>query len=467
VEVQRPRRTRRPTGSTSLSDVLDERNVEIPMKLHTGVDHEGFWLNLESSTSTVNGYSSNILGGIDLKALDVPQPTENGGYSHTKASKAKIGAANKGKIPWNKGRERSPEEKARIAAGVRARNRENFMQQLSEMGITEEEYEERKKDERRNKDAERRARRTENGGYRPTDETRAKISKILKEKHARGEITRRAADPSKVRRGFTQSEETKRKISESLRMRWSKDTEYRDRMTTTMKTTYSKVEVRQKVSETLKKKWQDPQFRQEMLEKMNKRRKSPDVSDEYRQKISTTMKKKWQDPEYRAKTLDAIAKHSDSVERKPRTRMPTGPRASGKPKVTAEVRMIQPLANGETRSNTARQKIPTKRSTPSPLSQKIPPSSSVTASGAPQSTAAEKKAILAKKKAEPDGSVNRLREERRDLFDLLYGDEQFDEESEGRETEVDSDSLLDSLSTRFDFGDEDLDSFDPYGLDDY
>ena len=27
---------------------------------------------------------------------------------------------------------------------------------------------------------------------------------------------------------------------------------------------------------------------------------------------------------------------------------------------------------------------------------------------------------------EPEGNVNRLREERRDLFDLLYGDEQFD-----------------------------------------
>ena len=35
----------------------------------------------------------------------------------------------------------------------------------------------------------------------------------------------------------------------------------------------------------------------------------------------------------------------------------------------------------------------------------------------------KKKKAATKKKKEPDGSVNRLREERRDLFDLLYGDD--------------------------------------------
>ena len=55
-----------------------------------------------------------------------------------------------------------------------------------------------------------------------------------------------------------------------------------------------------------------------------------------------------------------------------------------------------------------------------------------------------------KKLPEPDGSINRLREERRDLYDLLYGDD-----SSGSE-----DALMD-------LGDENLDTFDPYGLDDF
>jgi hypothetical protein len=239
------------------------------------------------------------------------------------------------------------------------------------------------------------------------------------------------------------------------------DSEYRERMTTNMKTTYSKVEVRNKVSATLKKKWQDPEFRQAMLEKMNTRRKSPSLSDEYRQKISDAMKKKWQDPQYRAKAMDAMAKHTVSVERREvKPKWQAKPRPSTKPKDAVEVRMMQPLEPGE-----ARQKVVRKRVAPS----RPPPAPEVT-----RQTAVEKKPTVAKKKLEPDGSVNRLREERRDLFDLLYGDEPFDEDRNGDDdddevhvNEVDSDSLLDSLSSQFDFGDEDLDSFDPYGLDDY
>ena len=68
-----------------------------------------------------------------------------------------------------------------------------------------------------------------------------------------------------------------------------------------------------------------------------------------------------------------------------------------------------------------------------------------------------KKKAATKKKKEPDGSVNRLREERRDLFDLLYGDDD-------NENSVEAQS---NKAAMFALGDEDLDSFDPYGLDDY
>lgn len=154
------------------------------------------------------------------QTLDIPIPTANGGYSHTAASKAKISAANKGKTPWNKGKTRSDEVKQKIAEGVRRKNRERFLAKLKEMGLTEEEYEQQKKEERRKKDAERRARMTENGGYRPTEETRQKISKILKDKHARGEIKKKTYN-GPFRKGFTHSEETKEKIRNSLKKKWA------------------------------------------------------------------------------------------------------------------------------------------------------------------------------------------------------------------------------------------------------
>ena len=104
----------------------------------------------------------------------MPQPTENGGYSHTSASRAKISAANKGKTPWNKGQHRSEETRARIAEGVRRKNRERFLQKLQDLNVTEEEYEQQKKEARRAKEKERRARRTANGGYTPTNATNKK-----------------------------------------------------------------------------------------------------------------------------------------------------------------------------------------------------------------------------------------------------------------------------------------------------
>lgn len=151
---------------------------------------------------------------------DVPLPTVNGGYSHTTSSKAKISAANKGKVPWNKGRQRSEEEKARIADGVRRRNREKFLAKLVDLGLTEEEYEEQKKEERRKKDAERRARKTPKGGYTPTEETKAKISTILKEKWANGEMKKRSYT-GPFRKGFSHSEETKEKIRQALKKKWA------------------------------------------------------------------------------------------------------------------------------------------------------------------------------------------------------------------------------------------------------
>lgn len=394
------------------------------------------------------------ISSITINLNDIPMPTENGGYTHTAASRAKIGAANKGKTPWNKGKTRSEEVRARIAAGVRASNRARFLQKVKDMGLTEEEYEAQKREARREKDAEKRARRTAKGGYRPTEETRAKISKILKEKHAKGEIKRSKVDPSKVRRGFTHSEETKTKISESLKKRWATDPAYRERMKTHATKTNSE-ETRKRISQSLKNKWKDPEFRAEMLEKMSKRERTVEFDESHRKKISEAMKAKWQDQEYREKTLKSIAKRR-SVQRNGNT--PTRPRKAatkGSSSGESDMSMVQPRQVGDAprKKTKARKKV----IRIAEKGEDVAVARKKKTKGSPKTTTAKRK--TARKKKEPDGSVDRLREERRDLFDLLYGDEDFDSDEDQPPPE--------STPARFDFGDEDLDSFDPYGLQDY
>mmetsp|Transcript_2479 Transcript_2479/g.5956 ORF Transcript_2479/g.5956 Transcript_2479/m.5956 type:complete len:368 (+) Transcript_2479:342-1445(+) len=66
--------------------------------------------------------------------------TNKGGYAHTNLSKSRISKANSGNKPWNFGKRRSSADKAKIAAGVRARNRTILLQKLKRLGMTEEEY---------------------------------------------------------------------------------------------------------------------------------------------------------------------------------------------------------------------------------------------------------------------------------------------------------------------------------------
>jgi hypothetical protein len=433
-----------------------------------------------------------------LPLPDIPLPTANGGYSHTTASRAKISAANKGKTPWNKGRARSEEEKARIAAGVRARIREEFLKKLDAMGLTEEEYEQQKKEERRKREAERRARRTPNGGVSPSAETRAKISKALKEKHASGQIKKRAVDPSKVRRGFQHTEETRRKISESLKKRWRNDEEYREGMIKAQIKSSSKEETRKKISDTLKRRWQDPNFREGMVQAINSRKTSDSVYDKtYREKISEAMKRKWQDPEYRSKTLTSIKKAAQSrTATNPPMRKVKGA-ASAKMK-NVQLSPVAPLSAQDLakRKQKKTKKIKEKstrtidknafaaveplKAPRKPIIQRIKgdsePASPPTLNGESlESAGVEERPKKIKKKTkknktkedDKDGSVTRLREERRDLFDLLYGDE--DDLLVGNDDEMATEVAKPSTISKMGliFGDEDLDSFDPYGLDDY
>ncbi|GAX26351.1 hypothetical protein FisN_16Lh193 [Fistulifera solaris] len=447
------------------------------------------------STYRINGINLTNDGDLDelfhqLDQDDVPRPTKNGGYTHTSASKAKISQANKGKTPWNKGQQRSEEVKARIAAGVRAKNRERFLEKLKNLGLTEEEYNEQKKRERAAKDRERRARLTEKGGYRHTPETKQKISSILKEKYASGEIDgKRNVDPSKVRRGFSHSEETRAKISASLRKRWSEDPEYRATMLAKTGAGNSQEHVRQKISETLKRKWQDDEFRSAMLEKMGAANR-----DTHREKISSAMKAKWQDAEYRKRTLEAISKQRREAAAERGTTLPPRrkrnkpagpavPRASAPPSLLTStsdsLRQLRPRGLGKAETiKVVSPRKPKEKATPALRPAAVRPVAvaskmlmdlddeddeddddefefsitdkpRVKSSSSSHSAPNQQKKKLAKSK---NGDKEQLREERRDLYDFLYGDE------EGTRS---------NLASVFALGDENLDEFDPYGLEDF
>jgi len=80
---------------------------------------------------------------IDTEEEALPsyeRKTDKGGYAHTNLSKSRISKANSGNTPWNRGKRRSSADKAKIAAGVRARNRTILLQKLKRLGMTEDEY---------------------------------------------------------------------------------------------------------------------------------------------------------------------------------------------------------------------------------------------------------------------------------------------------------------------------------------
>ena len=437
---------------------------------------------------TSNHQNNDTSASTTTNIPDIPTPTANGGFTHTTSSRAKISAANKGKVPWNKGKARSEETKARIAAGVRKRNRERFLAKLAEEGITEEEYNERKKAKRRKKDEERRKRRTAKGGYTPTKETKQKISKILTEKYANGEIKRRARDPSKVRRGFKHTEETKAKIRESLKRKWAEDTEYRELMTNkTVASGQVGESIRKRISETLKKRWEDPEFRANMMEKFaNRKLQSGKRGDEHRRKISAAMKRKWMDEEYRSRATAGMAKGQKAT--KPRIKAVQPVKAS----ITAYVKGIQTLPvkgiqllqpmqpvapvamKGKVKKKVTKKKgVKKKSSTTTKSGSNVQAVKPITSSSSKRKSSNKASSSEKQQELKEDGSISRLREERRDLYDLLYGDEDDDNKdskpingvsgpSGGNKPVVAGSNSMSSFMKMED--DDDLDDFDPYGL---
>jgi len=312
---------------------------------------------MSSTIPAMNNNKNTYDNDISKNALhqpahtNAPIRTSNGGYLHTPESKEKISFANKGRVPWNKGLNRTEQEKARIALGVRETNRLRLAAEASSKNMTLDKYLEQKEAVRKQLIKDKESRKTENGGYTLTQETRDKISQALKEKWKKGEVKKR--DKSTYHRATNttkqpHTDETKQKISASLRIKWSEDEQYRQHMVERAQyageETSSQV-IRQRISQTLKDKWKDPDFRQKMMEQM-KHRKSQigkTTPSEHKQKISQTMKERWQDPAYRQKALEGMAR---------------------KRGLTVEQFVAKGNSNGSRRSSSTRPKRPSKSTAP-------------------------------------------------------------------------------------------------------
>ena len=201
------------------------------------------------------------------------------GRPHTDTSRAKISAANKGKVPWNVGKSHSEETRLKISITTREGMLRRKLKKLEEAGMTMEDY-----DLKRSQQKKEKKRATNKGGL--TLEGRRRISESVKE---------RWKDPgyreqySKAHRGSrNHSEATRARISEAITLKWQ-EKEYRDKVKSR-----PSPEVRARISNTLKTKWQQEDFRTKMLSQQFPR------TEEWRVKLSQSIKNKWQDPEYRA-----------------------------------------------------------------------------------------------------------------------------------------------------------------------
>jgi len=245
-------------------------------------------------------------------------------------------------------------------------------------------------------------------------------------------------------------------------------------------------ETRQKISKSLQEKWQDPKFREKMMLAMRNRKTASApvaASKAQRDKISAAMKKKWQDESYRQKTIKGMEKYRDSL-----------PPKEVKPKVirtvkTDEMTAVTPLT--KRKSKTSKVKVRVSSATAGVTKTKKKKKATKTKVALAQTLkktdnipAPEKEKT---KELNDDGDISRMREERRDLYDLLYGDEGEsggdgdDEEEEPSPTPgvLDLDLLQDDgegppssnpnelFNGIADLDDDNLDDYDPYNLDDY
>ncbi|GMI48967.1 hypothetical protein TrCOL_g13348 [Triparma columacea] len=242
------------------------------------------------------------------------------GRPHTLESRQKISAANRGKVPWNKGRSMSQETKDKIRQGVLRRLDEKERLNPKTPDLNKKES-------------------TRKRGDPLSDEIRAKISETMKKKWANSTYAEErkkarealyesaiinatqadgSVDYSKVNvigmAGRKHSKETREKISQTLKARWETEDGFRDRMVTMMKMARGNEEgkvpeeTRKKISQKLKKRWREEEgFRDRMMLGIKTRAlASSPRAEEHRKRISDAIKAKWTEDDYRKRATDGI-----------------------------------------------------------------------------------------------------------------------------------------------------------------
>jgi hypothetical protein len=267
------------------------------------------------------------------------------------------------------------------------------------------------------------------------------------------------------------------------------------------------VSARQKISQTLKEKWKDPEFRLKMINSM-KGRKSPSTesSKAQREKISAAMKKKWQDRIYREKAILGMERYRDSLPPRPLKKKTVKKNSN---RVTdGKIVAVTPMTDGKKMKKSIKSKVvkvaragsgtKTVKKKKAVRKKKVAKTAVVkaeTSNNVDGPTTSSKDASL--HDSDNEGDISRMKEERRDLYDLLYGDD-YDDVSHDDENidfkqrngdfkkgafdldyldEDDNDvsangpvttpGMSPFFTTNVHLDDEDLDDFDPYNLDDY
>jgi len=255
---------------------------------------------------------------------------------------------------------------------------------------------------------------------------------------------------------------------------------------------------------------------EEAIKHRNNYADDPQSSAKRRERISESIRKKWEDETYRRKTLKGMSAYRDTLPPKPAK--PKKERTVRKKRVGATTAVGgRPIGRKKKVGGAKKKKVKRKSDEDDDDAMIVMASavslvgqekrkavaeeikrnaeedalkeeqkndgvtSELTEGSVVESAKKEKRDIKIKKKGKKkDGDISVMREERRDLYDLLYGDEDEKKSSDGDDDDSgenddnvddqgdllgDSSTFLRGIAKQYD--DENLDNFDPYGLEDF
>mmetsp|Transcript_12987 Transcript_12987/g.19544 ORF Transcript_12987/g.19544 Transcript_12987/m.19544 type:complete len:573 (-) Transcript_12987:22-1740(-) len=239
----------------------------------------------------VSTSAENVIDDVATSITETNKTVTNSRL-HTSESKAKISAANKGKLPWNAGKQHSEETKRRIAEKTRESIMKKKLEKAAQMGMTLEELENSSKKTKVEKHNA-----TLKGGL--TEEGRKKISDSMKRRWQAPDY--KEVYSQRMRGTRNHSEATREKISKAIKEKWQDD-DYRN-----IERKSPTEDVRARISATLKARWDDPSFRQMMMNHTFTR------TAEWRAVVSRKVRDKWKDPVYKDAVAAAMRRHFELV----------------------------------------------------------------------------------------------------------------------------------------------------------